>query len=432
MNRKKRREKSKEINLLSEVINIIKQYFPELISKFDGLTDLRHQAYVKYKMKVIFIVRLLGLMCEIKSMNELSREFNTEETIKNIAKICGLDLEEIPHHDTINDVFETIEITELEEVRKYMITRLIRSKMFEKYKVRGKYYHIIIDGTGLATSRKKYNPNCLVKNKTDKRGNEYQEYSTYVLEAKLVVGNMVFSIGTEFVENEREDVDKQDCETKAFKRLAEKIKKEYPRLKIIISGDALYASKPVLDICKDKGWKYIIRFKEGAIPTLYKEFTKISREIKEGNESTKKDYEFVSKIEYKEYQINIIKYTETKKDTTAEFVYMTDLPITNKNIEESIILGRKRWKIENLGFNIQKNGTFDIGHLYSKNTIAIKTHYMLIQLAHIIRQLLEKGCIKIKELKLKLKEISLLIKKTLISTRINLTVHKKTQLRFDE
>ena len=432
MNRKERREKSKEIDLLSEVINIIKHYFPELISKFDGLTDLRNQSYVKYNMKVIFIVRLLGLMCEIKSMNELSREFNTEETIKNIAGICGLDLDEIPHHDTINDVFEMIDIAELEEIRKYMIIRLIRSKMFQKYKVRGMYYHVVIDGTGLATSRKKYNSNCLVKNKTDKNGNEYQEYSTYVLEAKLVVGNMVFSMGTEFVENESENVDKQDCEIKAFKRLAEKIKKEYPRVKIIISGDALYASKPVLDICKEKGWKYIIRFKEGAIPTLYKEFTKITREINDGNESTKKDYEFVTKIEYKEYKINIIKYAETKKDTTTEFVYMTDLPITNKNIEESIVLGRKRWKIENVGFNIQKNGTFDIGHLYSKNTTAIKTHYMLIQIAHIIRQMLEKGCIKLKELKLKLKEISQLIKKTLISTRINLIVHKRTQLRFDE
>ena len=234
MNRKERREKSKEIDLLSEVINIIKHYFPELISKFDGLTDLRNQSYVKYNMKVIFIVRLLGLMCEIKSMNELSREFNTEETIKNIAGICGLDLDEIPHHDTINDVFEMIDIAELEEIRKYMIIRLIRSKMFQKYKVRGMYYHVVIDGTGLATSRKKYNSNCLVKNKTDKNGNEYQEYSTYVLEAKLVVGNMVFSMGTEFVENESENVDKQDCEIKAFKRLAEKIKKEYPRLKIII------------------------------------------------------------------------------------------------------------------------------------------------------------------------------------------------------
>ena len=64
-----------------------------------------------------------------------------------------------------------------------------------------KYYHIIIDGTGLAASRKKYNNNCLVKNKTDKNGNKYKEYSTYVLEAKLVVGDMVFSIRSEFVEN---------------------------------------------------------------------------------------------------------------------------------------------------------------------------------------------------------------------------------------
>ena len=157
MNRKERREKRKEIDVLSEVIQIINQYFPELINRFDGLTDLRNQSYIKYKMKVIFIVRLLGLMCEIKSMNELSREFNTEETIKNIAKICGLDLEEIPHHDTINDVFETIKISELEEIRKYMIIKLIRSKMIQKYKIRGKYYHIIIDGTGLATSRAKYN-----------------------------------------------------------------------------------------------------------------------------------------------------------------------------------------------------------------------------------------------------------------------------------
>ena len=110
---------------------------------------------------------------------------------------------------------------------------------------------------------------------------------------------------------------------------------------------------------------------------------------------------------------------------------MTDLPITNKNIKESISLGRKRWKIENEGFNIQKNGTFDIGHLYSKNEIAIKVHYILIQIAHLLRQLLEKGTKEIKELKLKIEEISQEIKQKLTSTNINLTEHKRIQLRFD-
>ena len=295
MNRKEIREKKKELNVLNDVITIVNQYFPQLINKFEGLTDLRHQSYVTYKMKVIFMVRLLALMCEIKSMQEITREFNTEAAIENIATICGLTLEEIPHCDTINDVFRNVNVSEIEEIRKYMIVKMIRNKMLSRFKIRGQYYHIIVDGTGLATSRKKYNENCLIKNKTDKNGNEYQEYSTYVLEAKLVIGDMVFSIGSEFVENESENVDKQDCETKAFKRLAEKIKKEYPKLRIIISGDALYASKPVMDICKEYNWKYIIRFKEGAIPTLYR------------------DYESVTKLEYQDYKTNVIKYTEKKK-----------------------------------------------------------------------------------------------------------------------
>ena len=426
MNRKEKRNKKSELNILNDLVTVIKQYFPELIKKFNGLTDLRNQSYVKYQMKVIFIVRLMGLMCEMKSMQGMTRELNTEDAIRNIAQICGLELDEIPHCDTINDVFEKVKVEEIEKIRKYMITKLIRGKIIQKYKIRDKYYHVIVDGTGLATSRKKYNENCLVKNKTDKNGNEYQEYSTYVLEAKLVVGEMVFSIGSEFVENANEKETKQDCEIKAFKRLAAKIKREYPKLKILISGDALYASKPVLDICKGNGWKYIIRFKEGAIPSLYNEFETV---VAKANESTIKDYEYVTKLDYQEEKVNVIKYTDSKKGT--EFVYITDLSITNKNIEATINVGRKRWKIENEGFNIQKNGTFDIGHLYSKNQIAIKVHYLMIQIAHILRQLLENGISSIKELKLKLKEISQKLKEQLISTITNLTVHNKIQLRFD-
>ena len=136
-------------------------------------------------------------------------------------------------------MLKNIKAEEIEKIRKYMINKLIRNKMLEKYKIRNKYYHVVFDGPGLATSRKKYNKNCIIRNIIDEKGNEYKEYSTYVLEAKLIVGEMVLSIGSEFVENEDENVAKQDCEIQAFKRLAQKIKKEYPRLKIIVGADAL-------------------------------------------------------------------------------------------------------------------------------------------------------------------------------------------------
>ena len=72
-------------------------------------------------------------------------------------------------------------------------------------------------------------------------------------------------------------------------------------------------------------------------------------------------------------------------------MWIVSFEITDKNSKEIIYFGRQRWRIENEGFNIQKNVTFDIEHIYSQNYNAIKAHYFFIQFAHTIRQLLEKG-----------------------------------------
>lgn len=53
MNRKERRNLKQEINIFSDIVNIIKQYFPKLINKLEKLTDARHQNYVEYQMSVI-------------------------------------------------------------------------------------------------------------------------------------------------------------------------------------------------------------------------------------------------------------------------------------------------------------------------------------------------------------------------------------------
>ena len=107
--------------------------------------------------------------------------------------------------------------------------------------------------------------------------------------------------------------------------------------------------------------------------------------------------------------------------------------MNNHNIEKIVKLGRKRWKIENEGFNVQKNGIFHISHLCSRNENAIKIHYYLIQIAHIIRQLLEYGSILLSSMKLKTKkEVSNTIFKTLTSSYTNLNnIETKFQLRFD-
>ena len=428
MNRKERRKLKKEINIFSDVVNILKQYFPKLVDKFEKLTDTRHQSYIEYQMSVITITRLLGLLCGIKSMRNTTEKLNTEETIKNISNLLGIELEEIPHYDTINNVFENIEIEELRKIQKYMVIALIRSKMFDKYRYKGKYFQIVIDGTGIMSFRERHCKHCLKK--TYNKGTEEEKtiYYHYVLEAKLVVGDIVISLDSEFVENEKEDVEKQDCEIKAFYRMAKRIKKEYPKLPIIISGDALYACEPVITTCKENKWEYILRLKEERLKLLGEEIKCIEKA------ENQEEIKYWNNLKYGEVktekEANVIKYYEKKKEIITEFMWITSFKITEKNKKELVYYGRQRWKIENEGFNMQKNGTFDIEHIYSMNYNAMKVHYFFIQFAHTIRQLLEKGLKYVKELKMSIKEVSATITQALTTTITNPTGNKQIQLRF--
>lgn len=252
-----------------------------------------------------------------------------------------------------------------------------------------------------------------------------------MLEAKLVVGNIVISIDTEFVENENENVDKQDCELRAFYRMAERIKKEYPKLPIIISGDALYAVEPVMKTCIKNKWEYILRLKEDRLKLLGEEIKGLER-----SESGNVNVKYWNGIKYGEIQrenkANVLKFYEKKKNQITEFKWITSFKITQKNKEQLVYLGKQRWKIENEGFNMQKKGTFNIEHVYSKNYNAMKAHYFFIQFAHTIRQLLEKGIQYVRELKMSIKEVSAAITQTLTTIITNLDALKKIQLRFLE
>lgn len=430
MNRREKRKLKEEIKIFSDVANIIKQYFPCLISKLDKLTDTRHQSYVEYTMSTITITRLLGLLCGITSMRQTTEIFNTEKAIQNIASLLEVELEELPHYDTINNVFERIDIEQLRGIQKYMVQRLIRSKMFDKYRYKGKYFQIVVDGTRLATFKERHCEHCLKRTYNKGQKDEYSIYYHYVLEAKLVVGDIVISIDTEFVENEEENIEKQDCEIKAFYRMAKRIKEQYPKLPIIISGDALYACEPVITTCVDNKWEYILRLKDGRLKLLVEEIEGLEKaEIEE------KNIRYWNEVKYGEVQrekrANVLKFYENKKDKVTEFMWITSILITEKNKETLVYFGRQRWKIENEGFNMQKNGTFDIEHIYSKNYNAMKAHYFFIQFAHTIRQLLEKGLKYVRELKMSIKEVSAMIMTALTQKITNLTTQNKIQLRFD-
>ncbi len=60
--------------------------------------------------------------------------------------------------------------------------------------------------------------------------------------------------------------------------------------------------------------------------------------------------------------------------------------------------GRQRWKIENEGFNMQKEGGYNLEHGYSYDIVGMKNFYLLMQIAHNINQLMEKGSLLKKQI----------------------------------
>lgn len=412
----KRQLKASEGNPLLELLKVQHHFYKDLWSDFRNIIDPRHASYIDYPSDVMLAMPIMKNICDIRSMQSMTHMFNHVVCIENTALITGRDgLEELPHYVTVNDFLSRLDPDELIAIRTKMIKSLIRKRSFEQARFLNKYWLIIVDATQLHSFRKENDDKCLTRTFTDKEtGEKTTRYYHSVLEAKIVLGeNLIVSIASEFIENDSEDAlrqkkmnveeIKQDCETKAFQRLAQKLKKAFPRLPVCIMGDSLYASERVFQICDNNEWKYLIRFKDGSIPTVATEFHLLKERE---NQNCKDGVKWVNEIGYNKRLVNVAEFVVQEEQTERRFQWITNLEVTRRNAKLYAVTGRKRWKIENEGFNIQKNHRYDITHANSRNYNAMKNHYLLVQIADIILQLYEKAIPIIRELKKTIKNIS--------------------------
>jgi hypothetical protein len=296
--------------------------------------------------------------------------------------------------DTVNDFFEQLLPEALEKLKVTMIQELIKKKVLHKWRMFDKYFVVAIDATGVMSFNKKHCDKCLTR--TTKSGKQIWFHN--VLEAKLVLPNgLSLSLATEWIENEGQDYDKQDCELKAFGRLSKKLKGYFPRLPMCIVGDGLYPNKTVFEICERNNWEYIITLKDGNLASVWEEAESLMPLQKENKLETttikkeqeeKTKHQWVTEINYKNHILNLIKTEQKNK----KYVFVTSLKTTKKTVTQISFSGRLRWKIENEGFNEQKNGGYELKHKYSEvSPTATKNYYQALQIAHIINQLVVLG-----------------------------------------
>lgn len=311
---------------------------------------------------------------------------------QNYLSVFGLRL---PIMETVEKFLRQLPPEALEELKRSMVNTLVRRKTLDRWRYFG-HFPVSVDGTGLMGFDHQPFEGCPYKvSKTGK-----VTWTAYVLEAKLCCGNgWCLSLASEWF-NSGEDIgDKQDCEQKAFKRLAAKLKSQYPRLPIIILADALYPNRATFDICTVNGWKYIIVLKEGCLPSVWEEANAL-KPLNSGNQQQKLDRHkghwikqsamFINGIPYKGgHLLNWTAYTcEKDNDVQHRFVHLTNLPVNKQNVWDVCECGRMRWHIENQGFNAQKNSGLGLQHKYARKHLwSMMNFYQLLQIAHMVAQL---------------------------------------------
>lgn len=233
-----------------------------------------------------------------------------------------------------------------------------------------------------------------------------------MLEFKLIANKMAVSIMSEMIRNEdkkkenetEEDIKKksdeeikQDCELNASKRLIPNFRKKYPRLPVRIIADSLYPSIYLIELCEKENLEYIFVLKDKKIPTILSEFLAIvsmptgNREIEEDEEKIKLTL-WENEIDYKGKKINVIRQISKNKETGkySTWMWITNREITRKNVHKIIYCAKLRDYIENQGFKEQKiTSGIDLEHVYSKEIRAIKVIYTIIQITHLILQIME-------------------------------------------
>jgi hypothetical protein len=386
----------------------VRHFFPDLGSWIDAIADPRFQPQVVYDKRFLLWWGLALFLCKLGSRRQLDYQLNADgpEVLANLNRLASTTQTTRPVNQTLEYFLGRIGSAPLAGLDQKMVNRLIRMKALDEARLQGDFL-VLIDGTGYLVFHDRHCAHCLTQ-----RHGEQVLYLHQVLEAKLLgPGGTVFSLATEFIDN-RDAHDtpadagaerrKQDCELKALPRLLAKVRAAFPQLRVCLGGDSAFACGAGFQAAQDYRCDYLYVFKQGRTPALWRDFEGLLQLLPDQRvevttpQQAHQVYRWVNGLDYEDsehrrWRFNALHCRETKQDgAVTEWSWVTPLRVERDTVVEVATRGgRQRWREENEGFNTQKNSGLNLEHAYSHKSWA--AYYFLLQIAHVLLQLVEKG-----------------------------------------
>jgi len=249
---------------------VMRGQLPGLLKKLSKIHDPRNPKKIKHKLTTLMVYGILTFVFQMTSRREANRTMTRPVFMENLQRLFP-DLESVPHHDTLYRLLDDIEVEKIEQAHLDLVNRLIRGKKFKKYLVENRH-PIAIDGTQKFARDVPWCDEALERSV----GNgDAKQYYCYVVEATMAFRNgMVLPLMSEHLSLAE---DEEDCETKAFKRLAARLKAKFSHLPILLLLDGLYANGPIMKICRKYNWRFMIVLKDNSLPRVWAEAHGLAR-----------------------------------------------------------------------------------------------------------------------------------------------------------
>jgi hypothetical protein len=389
-------------------LETLRRQWPELKERLEKIPDLRHPKKIKHRFDVLMLYGILMFVLQKASRREANREMTGPQLMENL-RLYFPEIEDLPHQDTLHRVLANTDPGQLEEALTERIAHLIRNKKFAQYLVE-KCYPIALDGTQKLKRNKLVCGEWLTRTVRHGDGSEEQHY-VYVVEVNLAFRNgMTVPLLSEFLTYPGPGEEtKQDCEQRGFHRAAERLKRAFPKLPILILLDGLYPNGPVMARCRNSGWQFMIVLPDRCLPSVWEEYRGLAK-ITQGNRwrmtwnGRRQTFTWINDIEYrygegekKRQRVHVVVCEESWEEydekaggvvrKTARHAWLSSEPLSAPNVHERCNLGaRHRWGIEE-GILVEKRHGYHYEHCFAEDWNAMRCYHYLMRIGHLINVL---------------------------------------------
>lgn len=313
----------------------------------------------------VFFTQCPSFLAHQKAMQQAKAENNATSFFE---------ITQIPSDNQIRQMLDPVEPQALYPVYDKIYDTLREQGILDAWRGVCDSTLIALDGTWYHSSQKIHCPCC---SHLEHKSGQITYYHSAVTPVIVAPGKSeVIALRPEFI-TPQDGQTKQDCEISASKRWLQQNATRYLSGTVTLLGDDIYAHQPFCRRTLLHGFHFLFTCKPDSHKTLYQwvnllqpgpDLGELKQRVKIGALFHTHTYRFANQVPLAEGQdalkVNWCELTVTDPDGQVVYrnAWVTDFPITQKNVQALAASGRARWKIENENNNTLKTKGYNFEH----------------------------------------------------------------------